>query len=56
MKKSNLRHAVIYLDYAWKAISERNILCSWSALWPTLAMEWDEDDIALGELQSQLVN
>lgn len=55
LKQFSLKEAVINLDFAWKSITENNVLKSWSNLWPLEKTEGaeDEDDIPLATLQQQ---
>lgn len=55
LKSFSLKDAILYLDQAWRSISEKNIQRSWTPLWPDLALEWEEeDDLPLSDLRKQL--
>lgn len=55
LKKFSLKEAVTNLDLAWKSISEKNIIKSWSALWPQLRDDFEEEDISLAQLRKRLL-
>ena len=57
LKNFNLRIAVEYLDNAWQTITEKNIQRSWSALWPQLTSQWDDEDMMpLQDLRLELLS
>jgi hypothetical protein len=56
LKSFNLKDAVLYLERAWKSITEKNICRSGHLLWPSSEDEDNKENISLAELKRKLLS
>jgi hypothetical protein len=56
LKSFNLKDAVLYLERAWKSITEKNICRSGHQLWSSSEDEDNEENISLAELKRKLLS